>query len=55
MKAEILISLLESPDQWQEFCESGVISASGANSNLGNLFVQVSKLMNSEARSENGE
>jgi hypothetical protein len=55
MKAETLISLLESPDHWQEFCESGVISASGANSNLGNLFVQVSKLMNSEARSENGE
>jgi hypothetical protein len=55
MKAETLISLLESPDQWQQFCEIGAISASGANSNLGNLFVQVSKLMNSEARSENGE
>jgi hypothetical protein len=55
MKAETLISLLESPVQWQEFCESGAISASGANSNLSNLFVQVSKLMDSEARSENGE
>jgi hypothetical protein len=55
MKAEILISLLESPDHWQEFCDSGAISASGTNSNLGNLFVQVSKLMNSEVRSENGE
>jgi hypothetical protein len=55
MKAETLISLLVSPDQWQQFCETGAISASGANSNLGNLFVQVSKLMNSEARSENGE
>jgi len=55
MKAETLISLLVSPDQWQQFCETGAISASGANSNLGNLFVQVSKLMNSGARSENGE
>ena len=55
MSAETLIRLLESPDQWQLFCESGAISASGANSNLGKLFVQVSKLMNSEVRSENGE
>ena len=55
MKAETLISLLERPENWQQFCESGAISASGANSNLGNLFVQVSKLMNSEVRSENGE
>ena len=55
MSVETLISLLESPDQWQEFCESGAISVLGANSNLGNLFVQVSKLMNSEVRGENGK
>jgi hypothetical protein len=55
MYAETLISLLERPEDWQQFRESGAISASGANSNLGNLFVQVSKLMNSEVRSENGE
>ena len=55
MSAETLISLIESPDQWQLFCESGAISASGTNSNLGKLFVQVSKLMNSKVRSENGE
>jgi len=55
MSAETLISLLESPDQWQLCCETGAISASGANSNLGNLFVQLSKLMNSGLRSENGE
>ena len=55
MKAETLISLLERPEDWQQFRESGAISASGANSNLGNLFVQVSKLMNSEVRSENGK
>ena len=55
MKAEILISLLESPDQWKQFCESGAISASGANSNLDELFVQVSKLMKSAVGSENGK
>jgi hypothetical protein len=55
MKAETLINLLEIPEHWHLFCESGAISASGANSNLGKLFVQVSKLMNSEVRSENGE
>ena len=55
MKAEILISLLKSPDQWKQFCESGAISASGANSNLSELFVQVSKLMKSAVGSENGK
>jgi hypothetical protein len=55
MKAEILISLLERPEHWQQFCDSGAISASGTNSNLGNLFAEVSKLMNSEVRSENGK
>jgi len=55
MKAEILISLAERPERWQQFCNSGAISALGTNSNLGNLFVQVSKLMNSEVRSENGK
>ena len=55
MKAEILISLLKSPDQWKQFCESGAISASGANSNLSELFVQVSKLMKSAVGGENGK
>jgi hypothetical protein len=55
MKAEILISLLESPDQWRQFCELGAISASGANSNLSELFVQVSKLMKSAVGSQNGK
>ena len=55
MKAETLISLMERPERWQQFCDSGAISASGTNSNLGNLFVRVSKLMNSEVRSENGK
>jgi len=55
MSAETLISLSESPDHWQMFCETGAISASGANSNLANLFVQLSKLTISEVRSENGK
>jgi hypothetical protein len=55
MKAKTLIKLLESPDLWEQFCDLGAISASGTNSNLGNLFVQVSKLMNSEVRSANGK
>jgi len=55
MKAEILISLLKSPDQWKQFCESGAISASGANSNLSELFVQVSKLMKAAVGRENGK
>ena len=55
MKAETLISLLESPDQWKQYCESGSISTSGANSNLGELFVQVSKLMKSAVGGENGK
>ena len=55
MSAETLIRLLESPDQWQLFCESGAISASGANSNLGKLFIQLSKLMTSKVRTKNGE
>ena len=55
MKAETLIRLLESPDLWDQFCDLGAISASGANSNLGELFVQVSKLMKSAVGSENGK
>jgi hypothetical protein len=55
MKAEILISLLERPEHWQQLCDLGAISASGTNSNLGNLFAEVSKLMNSEVRSKNGK
>jgi hypothetical protein len=55
MSAETLLKLLENPVKWQQYCDLGSISASGANSNLANLFVEVSKLMNSEGRSENGK
>ena len=53
MTGETLVSLLESPDKWQEFCDSGAILASGTNANLAKLFLQVSKLWNSGVRSEN--
>ena len=55
MSAETLLKLLENPVKWQQFCDSGAISASGTNSNLSNLFVEVSKLLNSEVGSENGK
>jgi hypothetical protein len=51
MSAETLIKLLENPSQWHEFCDLGLISASGTNSNLTDLFFEVSKLMNSEVGS----
>ena len=55
MSAETLFKILNNPVKWQQFCDSGAISASGTNSNLSNLFVEVSKLINSEAGSENGK
>jgi hypothetical protein len=55
MSAETLLKLSENPVMWQQYCDLGSISASGTNSNLANLFVEVSKLMNSEGRSENGK
>jgi hypothetical protein len=55
MSAETLLKLLENPVKWQQYCDSGAISASGTNSNLSNLFAEVSKLMNSVVGSENGK
>ena len=55
MSAETLIKLLENPSQWHEFCDLGLISASGTNSNLTHLFLEVSKLINSEVGSEYGK
>ena len=55
LSAETLLKLLENPVKWQQYCDLGSISASGTNSNLGNLFAEVSKLMNSEVGSEHGK
>ena len=55
MSAETLLNLLDNPVKWQQYCDLGSISASGTNSNLADLFFEVSKLMNSEGGSENGK
>ena len=55
MSGETLLKLMENPVEWQKFCDLGSISASGTNSNLADLFFEVSKLRNSEGRSENGK
>ena len=44
MTAQTLINLAENPHKWEELCSIGMISASGTNSNLKELFIQISKL-----------
>ena len=44
MTAQTLINLAENPYKWEELCTIGMISASGTNSNLKELFIQISKL-----------
>ena len=44
MSAQTLINLAENPYKWEDLCSIGMISASGINSNLQELFIQVSKL-----------
>ena len=44
MSGHTLIKLVENPTSWDEFCCKGLIFASGTNTNLGGLFIQVSKL-----------
>ena len=44
MSAQTLINVTENPHKWDELCSLGMISASGTNSNLKELFIQISKL-----------
>ena len=44
MSGFTLIQLVKDPTCWGEFCYKGLISASGTNANLEDLFTQVSKL-----------
>jgi hypothetical protein len=44
MSAQTLINLAENPHKWEELCSIGMISALGTNSNLKELFIQISKL-----------
>jgi len=45
MDAHTLLMLSNSPQNWDQLCSEGAISASGTNSNLADLFLQVSKLI----------
>ena len=45
MSGYTLIALSKTPDLWDRLCSEGAINASGTNSNLADLFVQVSKLI----------
>ena len=47
MSGHTLIELVEDPTCWAKFCYEGLISASGTNANLRDLFTQVSKLVTS--------
>jgi len=47
MSARTLINLTQNPEKWQEFCEIGLISASGTNSDLSEIFHRMAKLRRS--------
>ena len=47
MSGRTLIELVKDPTCWDKFCYEGLISASGTNANLEDLFTQVSKLATS--------
>jgi hypothetical protein len=44
MSGHTLIKLVENPTYWEEFCYKVLSSPSGTNTNLRDLFTQVSKL-----------
>jgi len=44
MSRDTLLKLVDNPTYWDEFCRKGRISTLGTNSNLKDLFTQVSKL-----------
>ena len=45
MDAQTLLKLSNSPQNWDQLCSEGAISASGTNSDLSELFNSVSKLI----------
>ena len=55
MAAETLINLVKDPAKWETFCNQGLISASGASSDLSYLFKEVSKLLESLNGGINGQ
>ena len=44
MSGHTLIKLVKNPTHWDKFYNEGLISASGTNANLRDLFTQVSRL-----------
>ena len=55
MSAGTLIDLTHNPEQWQKFREIGLISASGANSDLSAIFHRMAKLRKSLEGIVNGK
>jgi hypothetical protein len=55
MSAATLMNLTQNPEKWQEFCEIGLISASGTNSDLSEIFHRMIKLKWSIEGKRNGE
>ena len=56
MSGQSLIKLSENADLWDQLCSEGQISATGTNSNLSDLFTQVSKLIsNFDKESSDGK
>jgi len=47
MSGETLINLAQDPGKWEDFCNQGLISASGTSSDLSQLFKEVGKLVKS--------
>jgi len=54
MAGETLINLAKDPAKWENFCNQGLISASGTSSDLSHLFKEVSKLMQNVSGGING-
>ena len=45
MSAQTLLAISNNPQNWDQLCSEGAISASGTNSNLSEIFSGVSKLI----------
>ena len=55
MSGETLINLAQDPAKWEDFCNQGLISASGTSSDLSQLFKEVGKLVKSFDGGLNGK
>jgi hypothetical protein len=55
MSVETLIDLIQNPKKWHKFCEIGLISASGTNSDLSEIFHRMVKLRNNVEGIKNGK